>query len=53
MGDYPERPIVLYEKNFGYVAFWEFNPEVLGSLWLIASMTLAGGGGGGGKNHFA
>jgi hypothetical protein len=24
------------EKDFGWMAVWEMNPEVLGSLWLIA-----------------
>jgi hypothetical protein len=26
------------------MAFWELNPEVLGSLWLMASATCGGGG---------
>jgi hypothetical protein len=30
--DYPVRQLVLYEKDFGWVAFWELNPEVLGLL---------------------
>jgi hypothetical protein len=29
------------------LAFFEFNPEEFGSLWLIASATFGGGGGGG------
>jgi hypothetical protein len=32
VGNYPMRQLVLYEKNFGWMAFWELNPEVLGSL---------------------
>jgi hypothetical protein len=35
----PIRQLVLYEKDFGWMAFWELNPEVLGSLWLMASAT--------------
>jgi hypothetical protein len=46
VGDYPIRQLVLYEKDFGWMAFWELNPEMLGSLWLMASVTLGGG------NHF-
>jgi hypothetical protein len=36
-GDYPIRQLVLYEKNFDWMALWELNPEMLGSLWLMAS----------------
>jgi hypothetical protein len=37
VGDYPISQLVLYEKDFGSMAFWEFKAEVLGSLWLMAS----------------
>jgi hypothetical protein len=37
--DYPIRQLDLYEKDFGWMAFWELNPEVLGLLWLMASAT--------------
>jgi hypothetical protein len=45
VGDYSIRQLVLYEKDFGWMAFWELNPEVLGSLWPMASATW-------GQNHF-
>jgi hypothetical protein len=32
-------------KDFSYTAFWESNPEVLGSLWLMASAKFGRGGG--------
>jgi hypothetical protein len=36
--DYPIRQLVIYKlKDFGCITLWELNPEVLGSLWLIAS----------------
>jgi hypothetical protein len=28
-----------YEKDFGWMAFWELNRELLGSFWLMASAT--------------
>jgi hypothetical protein len=37
--DYPVRQLVLYEKDFDWMAFWEFKPEVLELLWLMASAT--------------
>jgi hypothetical protein len=37
--DDPIRQPVLYEKNFGWMHVWELNPEGLGSLWLMASVT--------------
>jgi hypothetical protein len=37
--DYPITQPVLCEKDFGYMAPWELNTEVLGSLWLMASAT--------------
>jgi hypothetical protein len=43
-GDYLITQLALYEKDFGWMAFWELNPEVLGSLWLLASATWGGGG---------
>jgi hypothetical protein len=43
VGDYPIRQLVLYEKDFVWMVFWELNPEVLGSLWLMASATWGGG----------
>jgi hypothetical protein len=39
VGDYPIRQLDLYEKDFGWMPFWELNPEVLASLWLMASAT--------------
>jgi hypothetical protein len=45
VGDYSIRQLVLHEKDFGWMAFWELNPEVLGSLWLMAFVTWRG-------NHF-
>jgi hypothetical protein len=33
------RQLVLYERNFGWLEVWKLNPEVLGSLWLLASST--------------
>jgi hypothetical protein len=48
VGDYHIRQLVLYEKDFGWLTFRELNPEVLVSLWLMASKTFAGGGG----DHF-
>jgi hypothetical protein len=47
IGDYPIRQLVLNENNIDWLAFWEMNPEVVGSLWLMASAIW-----GGGKNHF-
>jgi hypothetical protein len=37
VADYPVRRVVLYEKGFGWMAFWDLNTEALGSLWLVAS----------------
>jgi hypothetical protein len=34
MGDYPIRQLVFYEKDFGWMAFWQLDPEMLESLWL-------------------
>jgi hypothetical protein len=42
VGDYPIRQLVLCGKDFGWMAFWELNPEVLGSLWLKAFATWRG-----------
>jgi hypothetical protein len=42
VGDNPLKQLVLYEKDFGWMAFWKLAPEVLGSLWLMASATLEG-----------
>jgi hypothetical protein len=28
MTDYPIRQLVPHEKDFDWMAFWEFNPEV-------------------------
>jgi hypothetical protein len=39
LGDYSIRQFVLREKDFGWMALWELNPEVLGSVWLMASAT--------------
>jgi hypothetical protein len=35
--------LVLYEKDFGWMPFWELDPEVLGSLWPKATATWGGG----------
>jgi hypothetical protein len=43
VGEYPARQLVLYEKNVGWITFWELNPEVLGSLWLMACAIWGGG----------
>jgi hypothetical protein len=42
MGGCPIRKFVLYESNFGWMDFWELNPEGLGLLWLMASATSGG-----------
>jgi hypothetical protein len=39
VGDDPIRQLVFYEKDFGWMEVWELNPEVLGSLWLMAFAT--------------
>jgi hypothetical protein len=44
VGNYPIRQLVLYENDFGWMAFWELNPEVLELLWLMTYSTLEGGG---------
>jgi hypothetical protein len=44
VGDDPIRKLVLYQKDFGWMAFLDLDPEVLGSLWLMASATWGGGG---------
>jgi hypothetical protein len=36
MEHYHIRQLVLYEKNFLWIAFWIVYPEGLGSLWLKA-----------------
>jgi hypothetical protein len=43
VGYYRIRQFVLCEKDFGWMALWELIPEVLGSLWLMASATWDGG----------
>jgi hypothetical protein len=42
--DTPTRQLVLYENDFGWMALWEMNPEVLGTLWLMAFAIWGGGG---------
>jgi hypothetical protein len=42
MADCSLRQLVLYEKDFGWMAFWELDPEVLKSLWLKATLTEEG-----------
>lgn len=42
MGDYFIREFVFCEKDFGSTPFWDLNPEVGGSLWQMASVTLGG-----------
>jgi hypothetical protein len=44
-GEYPIRLLAHCEKDFGWIALLDLNPELLGSLWLMASATL-------GENHF-
>jgi hypothetical protein len=46
VGDCPIKQLVLCEKDFGWMALSELNPEMLGSIWLTAFVTWAGGGGG-------
>jgi hypothetical protein len=43
VGNYAIRQLVLREKNFGRLAFWEWHPDVLGSLLSMASATLGRG----------
>jgi hypothetical protein len=38
------RQIALYEKDFGWMVFWELEQEVLGPPWPMASATWGGGG---------
>jgi hypothetical protein len=45
VGDHYIGQLVLYEKEFCLIDFWELDPEVLGSLWLMAFAILGGGGG--------
>jgi hypothetical protein len=40
VGDYLIRQLVLYEKDFGWMAVWELNLEVLESLWLMMAAVL-------------
>jgi hypothetical protein len=42
-GNYSIRQLVLYGKHFGWMAFRELSPKVLGSVWLQASMIGEGG----------
>jgi hypothetical protein len=44
VGDYPIKQLVLSEKEFGWMALWKLNPEVLGLLSLMATATWGGGG---------
>jgi hypothetical protein len=44
VGDYPIRQRVLCKKDYGWMALWGLNTELLGSLWLMASATW-------GENH--
>jgi hypothetical protein len=37
VGDCHIRQRVLCGKEFGWMALWVKNPEILGSLWLMAS----------------
>jgi hypothetical protein len=46
VGDCPIRQRVICKKDFGLTALWGLNPEVIRSLWLIASATW-------GRNHFS
>jgi hypothetical protein len=40
--DYAVRKFVPYNKDFGWMALWELNPETLELLWLMASVTWKG-----------
>jgi hypothetical protein len=42
MGDCHIRQRVLCKKDFGWMALWGLNPDVLGSLCLMASATWGG-----------
>jgi hypothetical protein len=42
VGSYHVTKLVLYEKYFGWMAFWELNPEVLVSLWTMTFATWGG-----------
>jgi hypothetical protein len=36
VGDCPIRQLVLSEKDFGWIALWELNPELLtGSAFVV------------------
>jgi hypothetical protein len=37
--DHTFRQLVLYKKNFGWVACWKLKSEVLESIWLMASVS--------------
>jgi hypothetical protein len=37
VGDKAIRQFFLYEKDIGWLVFWEFDPKILESLWLMAS----------------
>jgi hypothetical protein len=37
------RQLVLYDKDFGRMAFWELRPEVSRSHWFETSATWGGG----------
>jgi hypothetical protein len=39
VGDSPIRQRVLCKKDFGWMAVWVLNPEVLGLLWLVVCAT--------------
>jgi hypothetical protein len=42
MGGYRIGQFVLYEKDFGWMALWDLDPEMLGSLWLKTSVRREG-----------
>jgi hypothetical protein len=42
VGDYPIRQHIIYEKDFGWMAFWELDLEELRSLWLMACTARGG-----------
>jgi hypothetical protein len=39
VGDWPITQRVLCKKDFGWISLWGLNPEMLWSLWLMASAT--------------
>jgi hypothetical protein len=44
VGGDPIRQLDHNERNFGWMAAWEMNPKVFGSLWLMAYANWEGNG---------